>query len=241
MAIAFDNAVYGGLVNPSSSQTYAYTVGTGSNRILFVGVVANVSITGVTYGGMAMTFISSSQNGSDLTAYLYYLIAPASGSNNVIVSAGSSGVILSGAVSYSGASQTGVPDASHTAIATGVTSWSDSVTTVADNSWAIAMIRENVGRSATVGANTNNRVDGGGHGFHMVDGGPKTPAGSFALNISSFSGVSLNTADIMASFAPYVTPAGPANLKTWNGLAKASIKTIDGLAIGSVKTIDGLA
>lgn len=35
--------------------------------------------------------------------------------------------------------------------------------------------------------------------------------------------------------------SGPANLKTWNGLAKASIKTINGLAIASVKTFNGLA
>jgi hypothetical protein len=36
-------------------------------------------------------------------------------------------------------------------------------------------------------------------------------------------------------------PVGPANLKTFNGLAKADIKTIEGLAIGSVKTVNGLS
>lgn len=35
-------------------------------------------------------------------------------------------------------------------------------------------------------------------------------------------------------------PAGPASLKTINGLAKASVKTINGLALGSVKTFNGL-
>lgn len=35
--------------------------------------------------------------------------------------------------------------------------------------------------------------------------------------------------------------SGPANLKTWNGLAKASIKSVNGLAIASVKNINGLA
>jgi hypothetical protein len=35
-------------------------------------------------------------------------------------------------------------------------------------------------------------------------------------------------------------PAGPANLKTYNGLAKASNKTVNGLAIASVKTFNGL-
>ena len=37
------------------------------------------------------------------------------------------------------------------------------------------------------------------------------------------------------------TPAGPANLKSINGLAKASIKSRNGLAIASIKSINGLA
>lgn len=41
---------------------------------------------------------------------------------------------------------------------------------------------------------------------------------------------------------PYAaTASGPANLKTYDGLAKASIKTFNGLAIASVKTFNGLA
>ena len=38
----------------------------------------------------------------------------------------------------------------------------------------------------------------------------------------------------------HTAASGPANLKTWNGLAKASVKTINGLAIASVKTVNGL-
>lgn len=39
----------------------------------------------------------------------------------------------------------------------------------------------------------------------------------------------------------YPFSSGPANLKSWNGLAKASIKSINGLAIASIKNIDGLS
>ena len=38
-----------------------------------------------------------------------------------------------------------------------------------------------------------------------------------------------------------ITADGPANLKTFNGVATASIKTIDGTAIASVKTINGVS
>jgi len=36
-------------------------------------------------------------------------------------------------------------------------------------------------------------------------------------------------------------PAGPANLKSYNGLLKANIKSIMGLGIGSVKSVNGLS
>jgi len=39
----------------------------------------------------------------------------------------------------------------------------------------------------------------------------------------------------------YPFAVGPANLKSFNGLAKASIKSINGLAIASVKSVNGLA
>ena len=35
--------------------------------------------------------------------------------------------------------------------------------------------------------------------------------------------------------------SGPANLKSWNGLAKASIKSRNGLAIADIKSINGLS
>jgi len=37
------------------------------------------------------------------------------------------------------------------------------------------------------------------------------------------------------------TPSGPANLKSYNGLAKASMKSIMGLGIADIKSINGLA
>lgn len=40
---------------------------------------------------------------------------------------------------------------------------------------------------------------------------------------------------------PWAAASGPANLKSWNGLAKASIKSINGLAIASVKSVNSLA
>ena len=47
-------------------------------------------------------------------------------------------------------------------------------------------------------------------------------------------------AAIQVSFKAAAVASGPANLKTFNGLAKASVKTINGVAIASVKTVNGV-
>jgi hypothetical protein len=47
--------------------------------------------------------------------------------------------------------------------------------------------------------------------------------------------------DFVRILITYTPPAGPALLKTVNGLAKASVKTRQGLAIASIKTWNGLA
>lgn len=41
-------------------------------------------------------------------------------------------------------------------------------------------------------------------------------------------------------FVTYTPAAGPTNVKTFNGLAKASVKTVDNLAYNSIKSIIGL-
>lgn len=107
MAVAFDAASNsnGGNVE---SITWSHTC-TGSNLVLYVGVheaygVDHVS--GVTYNGVAMTRVKDSFVATG--CYVYRLIAPATGANNVVVTFSS---LLNrgkavGAVSFTGADQT---------------------------------------------------------------------------------------------------------------------------------------
>ena len=211
MAIEFDNATNGGLTNPGTSLTFSYTVGTGSDRILFVGVESNVAISGVTYAGTAMTLIDSSQNGTDLTAYLFYLIAPSTGANNVVISAGSSGVIGGHASSYKGAKQSGVPDSTAKNTVNNNATYSISTTTVADNSWVVGYARESAGRLMTASAGTTMRAEvDDGHGKHMFDsGGAVTPAGVKTLGGTIANAA--NWAGVVASFAPAVAASTNSN------------------------------
>lgn len=130
---------------------------------------------------------------------LFYLIAPATGTNNVIVSC-SAGDMYGVATSYTGASQTGQPDAQTTNGSATGTSLTTSVTTVADNSWLVGFSYMNFAISA--GANTTLRIaSGAGTVQYMMDSnGAKTPAGSHGLtttdSTNGFSG------HVIASFSP---------------------------------------
>ena len=81
-----------------------------------------------------------------------------------------------------------------------------------------------------------------------VDGGSWTSWQDSTNSFSTVDSITINT--VLDSAYPTnavfyddfsVTVSGPANLKSWNGLATASIKSINGLAIASLKKVNGLA
>jgi len=205
MAIAFDNSTNWTTDSHSgsgTSLTFSYTVGSGSNRAIFVGVcAANTDIvSGVTYAGSSMTLIGKLlQPGPDRWAYLFGMLNPSSGANNVVISCSSSADFIEGnASSYSGVKQSGLPDASNTqTYSSPVTSASISVTSIANNCWTVAALRGGNG-SATGGTGTTMRDNQ--NQIALGDSnGPITPAGSTSLNFNFGSHVAVL---IMASFAP---------------------------------------
>ena len=109
----FDNAADGGNNNGSTaSLTYAYTVGSNSNRLLLVNVVGDPSvdnISSVKYAGTSLSLLAKVQTPSDGWHYLYYLLAPATGTNNVVITAGSSHFLISEASSWYNVAQSGQP------------------------------------------------------------------------------------------------------------------------------------
>jgi hypothetical protein len=187
--------------------TYSHTC-TGSDLVLFV--MANCdgdagAITGVTYNGVSMTLIANQEVvfGQDL--YLYGLINPATGANNVVVSWTSSGQCASASISWTGVDQT--------------TAWSGTVTQNSfGNTIALPDITSETGdvvcgfvcravnspdvRYTCDGASHTERLDSGGGGaFSLVIGsqpgaatvtdhdytaaGATTQLAGYALNIEA--------------------------------------------------------
>lgn len=217
--IAFDATTNSGLKTNSSSFSWAHTC-TGSNLILVVGVftyditAGDREVSGITYNGVALTKINHSLN-TNHRVELWYLINPATGSNTVAVTmAGVNSKVGAGAISLTGAAQSGQPEATGTATGSS-TSPSVDVTTVADNSWVIDCVIHQFFTTRETGDCPNSAVGAGQTERYFIGDdaaeaggagsteGPKTPAEAVTMSWGSDAGCGAGAwATIASSFAP---------------------------------------
>jgi hypothetical protein len=212
MAIAFD-ATTAITTGTTATLTYSHTC-TGSNGILWVGVsIRNTrSISSVTYNGVSMTQSGSSATSDGNLAFLFYLIGPKTGANTVSITQSVSDKIVSSSTSFTGVLQSGQPDATSTGSQAASTSYSQSVTTIADNCWAIMWGMATSALAITAGSNTTVRAQPESFftgGFMIDTNSAKTPAGTDTMNVTSSA---QNYAGAMASFSPSV-PVQPLAIK----------------------------
>lgn len=206
MAIAFDTSTYLGITNPWTNLTASHTC-TGTDRILFVWFFTNSTddVTSVTYGWVSMTRIWWVQCPWDRWTYLYYLLNPSSGANNVSITTSTWWWAISWiASSYTGAKQSWVPDASQTNSLSWNTSITNTVTTIANNCWTIWVWHPNAWITVTAGA-WNTLRQNQATGISMWDSNWPLWVGSTTLWVSNAS--SRNWAWVMASFAPSTVPS----------------------------------
>lgn len=199
-AIAFVNKAYLSF-NVGTSFTASYTVGSGSNRLLVVGVVGDLTlddVTGVTYNSVAMTQVGKVQTptGGRWT-YLYYLLNPASGSNNVVVSAGSSHFLGVGAADYTGVNSL---NASVTNTASSSTTVTGTLTTSINNAWLMAAVGYTSGAlSSSTPGSVRYDMDFNVGGY-IDSNSAITPAGS--TSITATQSLISNLCIIVGAFAP---------------------------------------
>ena len=181
--IAYVNSAFDYAYN-TTSKTMSFTVSTGDNRILLANIVTTSAISGTpTYAGSNMTQINSEVSGG-VYSYLYYIVAPATGANNIVVGIGSTGGIGIICAEYTGVAQTSPIDASDTLAAAVGTSFSKSLTTTTDNCLVILAGEANSAFSLTMTSGTKRTQDGSFIGNYFTDIGPKTPAGSATISFT---------------------------------------------------------
>src|SRR3990167_4760354 len=140
-AIGFDSAA-SSTGSGVSSLTFSHT-STGSNLILIVNFWLDEAFgdagASVTYNSVSMTEAGHSGLGGIANQYIFYLVAPDTGAHNVVISLNAAKDIEAGSITYTGAKQTGQFDAieEHSQAGPTTGTWTEDVTTVADNSWHI--------------------------------------------------------------------------------------------------------
>jgi hypothetical protein len=189
-----------------SSKTQAFTIANGSNAVAIfsIGYGSTIpSMSSVTFNGVAATKINT-LNLQTTFIEIWALVAPTvNATNNIIATATSgSGAITIGALTIFGAKQSGLPDSSHVDVSqTGsVTSYSQSTTVVAANSFLLVAGRANGGSALTGGTNTTTTApEVGVFGDFFCYSTATVATGSQTLTVTS---TAQQFFGVMASFAP---------------------------------------
>jgi hypothetical protein len=214
MAIAFDAATDLGNNGGIGALTANHTMGAGSSGLILACYNGDNfggadDITSDTFNSVALSLLKkiTAATGGDRLSYIDGLLAPASGTHAVSITPGSAHLVQSGAVSYTGVKQSGLPDASTTNFsAQGATSLTTSITTTVANCWVVLLegCYDN-GNAPAAGTGATRRVfDATNGGWGIFDsGGPVVSPGSYSMTTTrSTNPFNLAIVHVLVSIAP---------------------------------------
>jgi hypothetical protein len=166
--IEFDNVSSNAEKGYSTTLSWSHTVGTGSDRILIVGIAGEDSsesdlvISSVTYGSANMTLVSGSSATGGSGAFkikteLYYLLNPDSGTDTVTVTySGNTASRAGGAVSLLNVAQQAA-EAVSTNANESTNTISTNITTQTDGAWVVDVV--GCGNSGSFTTTTSGMVE----------------------------------------------------------------------------------
>ena len=205
-AIAYDNA--GGASQGSgTSLTYSYTT-SGSNRLMFTssyGGADGTNITGKTYNSTAMTFLGKVQYPANNSyCHVYYLVAPSTGANNVVVSYNINARMASVTVTYTGAAQSSPIDNWTTKTQANNNVISQAITVSTANCWGYAAEEGSNLTYASVSGNNAITTKRGGYDDAVVVGDSNGTISTGSVTMG-FTGSSNHRGILVLAFKPAVT------------------------------------
>lgn len=171
-----------------TSLTTAFDVGAGTNRLLHVDVetydadgVTDCVVSGITFNAIALTKATSTVgiSGTNNMSESWYLIAPATGSHNVVTSvAGTCSFLTHSFIALNGAHQSSQPDAlgggtCSTTLTTDICT--ASITTATKNAWTVSAVALETCGDTNV-RNASLRSDSGCYADATGDASPATAA-----------------------------------------------------------------
>lgn len=203
MAIAFDTSSVATIANPATSVTWSHTTASGSDRFMIVagGCPTSDKLTDVKYNAAAaMTVIESFQLGDNRGCYLHYMVAPDTGTHNVVIT-GSSDAWIGASATYTGVDQSSPIDDSVTNrdLTNPVNNIDFAVTTTVEGCWGVYSGR--AGIAGTNGSNTTLRRTAGGLAMGDTNGSLGT-SGSYNINYAISSDSTTGMGGVGAAFKP---------------------------------------
>lgn len=182
MAIAFDAKSTVGF--DSSSQTLSHTC-SGADRLLVVAIVIDgtETVTAITYAGVSMTQLVTVAPGN-FRIYLFYLLAPATGANNISVTLSGNQDVGIMAASYTGVAQSSPTDGTASGADDNTDPFGRSITTSQANSLVVLASADNNDNvnQRTPSASSNERHD------VIVGSGAGTFGGFFSDRVTTAAG-----------------------------------------------------
>ncbi|MBN1421611.1 MAG: DUF2341 domain-containing protein [Planctomycetes bacterium] len=151
---AYDAASNVGTASDSTGLTWSHTT-SGSERLLIVGVsIQNASsqtVSSVTYAGTNLTQAGAATNGTAVRSEIWYLVAPATGANDIVVTLSAAAQFAAGAASFTGVHQTSPLGTFASATGTG-TAPSANVSSAGYELVIDTLAQRNSGSTSTIGA-----------------------------------------------------------------------------------------
>jgi hypothetical protein len=188
------------------SLTFPHTVGTGNILIVAEGHNgSDMYPTGITYAGAAMTKFRARTSASDC-AGLWYKKAPASGTNNVVISWGYTAVCAAGSSSWNNVEQVSTfRNAGAEAVTAGTSPISISITTVPGDMVVDSLsVNSGVGISVSGTQTLISKIDATiafGHSYQLA-------AGTSTVNAWSFSSAGARAILVGGAMVPGVVASG---------------------------------
>lgn len=177
--IAFDAvSTSAGTANP---YTFSHT-STGSNLVGLVSIqaIAGDVVSAVTWGGNAMTLVDKQDRGDGRYDSLWIITGPSTGPQTISITNSGGNQIKARAITYTGAAQSGQPDASNKTTNSSASSISLSFTTTTTDDWLVALVdTTSAGSSASTNTYQRQSVD---DASFWDSNGPQGVAGSHSLN-----------------------------------------------------------
>lgn len=187
MAIAFVAAATGDSGGASTTVTSNIT-SLGSDRFAFIESRSNSNtndLSSVTYDGAPASLLGTYSISANDRVWVHDVINPSTTTNAAVISTWSSSHVVNNRVTvYSGAKQTGQPEAQGVGTVSGATTITASVVTVSANAWHLAAMRNDQGGFTITGG--TDRIAGG-NALIIADNGPIIPTGATSI-VGTWSG-----------------------------------------------------